>query len=106
MTAKRLIALILVSLLMIFGIACVAEANQTYEALRSADLSQNEPLPGTGLIAYMAVTSTAAILGFVGALFFLVASLLLAALLYRIKGRLRLIPAGILLAGWIVIFLV
>ena len=106
MTAKRLTALILAALLMIFGIAGVSEANQMNKALQTADPSGNEPLPGAGFLAYMLVFSTAAFVGFVGALLFLVASVLFAALIYKLQGRLRLIPAGILLLGWIVIFFV
>ena len=105
MTAKRLTALILSVLMMAFGILWVARANQTNRALSQTDLSQVEEttLPGASIIAYMAVSMTSAIAGFVGALFFLVASVLLAALIYKLRGRLRLIPAGILILGWIVI---
>lgn len=108
MTAKRLTALILATLLMIFSIVGVSEANQMNEALRTADLSQHQDqtLPGETIIAYMAIAMTSSVAGFVGALLFPVASLLLAALIYKLKGRLRLIPAGILLVGWIVIFFV
>lgn len=108
MTAKRLTALILATLMMAFGILLVARANQTNRALLEVDLSQVEDttLPGASLIAYMAVGMTASIAGFVGVLFFLVASLLLAALIYKLQRRLRLIPTGILLLGWFVIFFI
>ena len=108
MTAKRLTVLIIAILFMIFALWCVASANQMNEALLEADLSEHrdQTLPGEALIAYMAVAMTSSVTGFVGVLFFLVASLLLAALIYKLRGRLRLIPAGILLLGWIVIFFV
>ena len=108
MTAKRLTALILAILMIAFGILWVARANQFNRALHEADLSQVEEttLPGASVIAYMAVAMTASFAGVVGALFFLVASVLLAALIYKLRGRLRLIPTGILILGWIVINLV
>ena len=108
MTAKRLVALILATLMMAFGILWVARANQFNRALHEADLSQVEEttLPGASVIAYMAVAMTASFAGVVGALFFLVASVLLAALIYKLRGHLRLIPTGILILGWIIIFLV
>ena len=108
MTTKRLVALILATLMMAFGILWVARANQFNRALAEADLSahQDTTLPGEALIAYMLVGWTSAIAGFVGTLFFLVASILLAALIYKFRGRYRLIPIGLLLIGWIVIFLV
>ena len=108
MTTKRLVALILATLMMAFGILWVARANQFNRALHEADLSQVEEttLPGASVIAYMAVAMTASFAGVVGALFFLVASVLLAALIYKLRGHLRLIPTGILILGWIIIFLV
>jgi len=108
MTVKRLTALILATLMMAFGILWVARANRANRALLEVDLSQVEEttLPGASLIAYMVVAMTSSVTGFVGVLFFLVASLLLAALIYKLRGRLRLIPTGILLLGWIVIFFV
>lgn len=108
MTAKRLVALILAVFLMVLGILWVARANQFNRALLAADLSahQDTTLPGESLLAFLIVGSTAAIAGFVGTLFFLVASILLSALICKLRGRLKLIPAGILLLGWIVIFLV
>ena len=108
MTTKRLVALILATLMMAFGILWVARANQFIRALHEADLSQVEEttLPGASVIAYMAVTMTASFAGVVGALFFLVASVLLAALIYKLRGHLRLIPTGILVLGWIIIFLI
>lgn len=108
MTAKRLVALILAVFLMVLGILWVARANQFNRALLEADLSahQDTTLPGESLLAFLIVGSTAAIAGFVGTLFFLVASILLSALICKLRGRLKLIPAGILLLGWIVIFLV
>jgi hypothetical protein len=54
----------------------------------------------------MAVAMTASFAGVVGALFFLVASVLLAALIYKLTGKYRLIPVGLLLIGWVIIFLV
>jgi hypothetical protein len=108
MTAKRLTVLIIAILFMIFALWCVATANQMNEALLEADLSQHQDqtLPGEAVIAYMAVAMTSSATGFVGALLFLVASLLLAALIYKLRGHLRLIPTGILVLGWIIIFLV
>ena len=108
MTAKRLTVLIIAILLMSFALWCVATANQMNEALLEADLSQHQDqtLPGEAFIAYMAVAMTSSVTGFVGALLFLVASLLLAALIYKLRGHLRLIPTGILVLGWIIIFLV
>jgi hypothetical protein len=108
MTAKRLTVLLIAILFMIFALWCVATANQMYEALLEADLSQHQDqtLPGEAVIAYMAVAMTSSATGFVGALLFLVASLLLAALIYKLRGHLRLIPTGILVLGWIIIFLV
>ena len=108
MTAKRLTVLIFAILFLIFALWCVASANQMNEALLDADLSQHrdQTLPGEAVIAYMAVAMTSSATGFVGVLFFLVASLLLAALIYKLKGRLRLIPTAILLVGWIVIFFI
>ena len=108
MTTKRLVALILATLMMAFGILWIARANQFNRALQEADLSQVEEttLPGASVIAYMAVAMTASFAGVVGALFFLVASVLLAALIYKLTGKYRLIPVGLLLIGWIVIFLV
>ena len=108
MTAKRLVVLILAVFLMVLGILWVARANQFNRALLEADLSahQDTTLPGESLLAFLIVGSTAAIAGFVGTLFFLVASILLSALICKLRGRLKLIPAGILLLGWIVIFLV
>ena len=108
MTAKRLTALILSVLMMAFGILWVARANQFNRALHEADLSQVEEttLPGASVIAYMAVSMTASFAGVVGALFFLVASVLLAALIYKLTGKYRLIPVGLLLIGWVIIFLV
>ena len=108
MTAKRLVVLILAVFLMVLGILWVARANQFNRALLEADLSahQDTTLPSESLLAFLIVGSTAAIAGFVGTLFFLVASILLSALICKLRGRLKLIPAGILLLGWIVIFLV
>ena len=108
MTATRLVILILATLMIAFGILWVARANQFNRALLEADLSahQDTTLPGESLLAFLIVGSTAAIAGFVGTLFFLVASILLSALICKLRGRLKLIPAGILLLGWIVIFLV
>ena len=108
MTAKRLTVLIIAILFIIFALWCVASANQMNEALLEADLSQHQDqtLPGEAVIAFMAVAMTASFAGVVGALFFLVASVLLAALIYKLRGHLRLIPTGILVLGWIIIFLV
>ena len=108
MTTKRLTVLIIAILFIIFALWCVATANQMNEALLEADLSQHrdQTLPGEAVIAYMAVAMTSSVTGFVGALLFLVASLLLAALIYKLRGHLRLIPTGILVLGWIIIFLV
>jgi hypothetical protein len=77
-------------------------------ALLEADLSQHrdQTLPGEAVIAFMAVAMTSSVTGFVGVLFLLIASLLLAALIYKLRGRLRLIPIGILILGWIIISLV
>ena len=108
MTTKRLVALILSTLMMAFGILWVARANQFNRALADADLSahQDTTLPGEALLAFMLVGWTSAIAGFVGTLFFLVASVLLAALIYKLCGKLQLIPIGLLVIGWVVIFLV
>ena len=88
------------------GLLCVAEANRLSEAILQADLSINEPLPGVGIAAEMMVGSFAPVIGFVGALCFLLATIPEILLIYTLRGRLRLIPAGILLVGWIVIFFI
>ena len=108
MTTKRLVALILATLMMAFGILWVARANQFNRALTEADLSEHQDttLPGEALLAFMVVGWASAIAGFAGTLFFLVASILLAALIYKLHGKYRLIPVGLLLIGWIVIFLI
>ncbi len=108
MTAKRLTVLIIAVLTMSFALWCVASANQMYEALREADLSQHQDqtLPGEGLIAYMAVSMTASVSGFVGVLFFAVSAILLIALIYKFQNRLRLLPIGLLVLGTALMFLV
>lgn len=103
MTVKRTVAMILAAILTVVGLLCVAEANRLNEAVLQADLSMNEPLPGVGIVAAMIVGSFASVIGFVGVLCFLLATILEILLIFTLRGRLRLIPAGILLLGWIVI---
>jgi hypothetical protein len=108
MTAKRLTVLIIAILFMIFALWCVATANQMYEALLEADLSQHQDqtLPGEAVIAFMAVAMTSSATGFVGVLFFAASAILLIALICKFQNRLRLLPIGLLVLGTALMFLV